>query len=140
MAKVTWTVKLTVESYATNVKLTDTLGANFDFVDGSFTLDGKKLGPQPTVDGQTVTIDNLGNLSQGKHTITYETVLKSGVSAGNGEWIDLQETSKNTASWEWGGANDHQSGTFTAAPSKFHYDMISKSSGSGTSSDIKWMV
>ena len=44
------------------------------------------------------------------------------------------------ASWEWGGVNDRQNGTVTAAPSKFRYDMISKSSGSGTSSDIKWTV
>ncbi len=140
VAKVTWTVKLTVESYATNVKLTDTLGANFDFVDGSFTLDGKKLGPQPTVDGQTVTIDNLGNLSQGKHTITYETVLKSGVSAGNGEFVDEQDASKNTATWEWGSSSDRQSGSVTAAPSKFRYDMIKKSDGSGSPSDISWTV
>lgn len=140
MAKVTWTVKLTVESYATNVKLTDTLGANFDFVDGSFTLDGKKLGPQPTVDGQTVTIDNLGNLSQGKHTITYETVLKSGVSAGNGEFVDEQDASKNTATWKWGSSSDRQSGSVTAAPSKFRYDMIKKSDGSGSPSDISWTV
>lgn len=140
MAKVTWTVKLTVESYATNVKLTDTLGANFDFVDGSFTLDGKKLGPQPTVDGQTVTIDNLGNLSQGKHAITYETVLKSGVSAGNGEFVDEQDASKNTATWEWGSSSDRQSGSVTAAPSKFRYDMIKKSDGSGSPSDISWTV
>lgn len=32
VAKVTWTVKLAVESYATNVKFTDTLGENFSFV------------------------------------------------------------------------------------------------------------
>lgn len=94
VAKVTWTVKLTVESYATNVNFTDTLGANFDFVDGSFTLDGKKLDPQPTIDGQTATLDKLGNLSQGEHTITYETVLKGDVSASNGEYIDKQEASK----------------------------------------------
>ena len=141
VAKVIWTVKLSVESYATNVKFTDVLGGNFEFVGGSFTLDDKKLDPQPTINGQTATIDNLGNLSRGEHTITYETVLKSGVSAGNGEWIDLQETSKNTASWEWGGANDHQSGTVTAAPSPFRYDMISKSSDrNSTPSDIKWTV
>lgn len=140
MAKVTWSVKLTVESYAMNVKFTDSLGDNFEFVDGSFTLDGKKLGPQPTINGQTATIDNLGNLSRGEHTITYETVLKSGVSAGNGERIDLQETSKNTASWEWGSSSDRQNGSVTVAPSKFRYDMINKSNGSGTPSDITWTV
>lgn len=139
-AKVTWTVKLTVESHATGIKLTDTLGDNFSFVDGSFALDGKKLDPQPTIDGQVATLDSLGNLSQGDHTITYETVLKSGVAANNGEFINGQEASKNTAAWEWGGANDRQNGTVTAAPSKFRYDMINKSNGSGTPSDIAWTV
>ena len=140
VAKVTWTVKLTVESYATNVKFADALGDNFSFVDGSFTLDGKKLSPQPTIDGQTATIDNLGNLSKGEHTITYETVLKSGVSAGNGEFVDEQDASKNTATWEWGSSSDRQNGSVTVAPSKFRYDMINKSNGSGTPSDITWTV
>lgn len=140
VAKVTWTVKLTVESYATNVNFTDTLGANFDFVDGSFTLDGKKLDPLPTIDGQTATLDNLGNLSQGEHAITYETVLKGDVSASNGEYIDKQEASKNTATWEWGGPDDRKSNSATAAPTGFRYDMINKSNGSGTPSDITWTV
>lgn len=141
VAKVIWTVKLSVESYATNVKFTDVLGGNFEFVGGSFTLDDKKLDPQPTINGQTATIDNLGNLSRGDHEITYETVLKSGVAANNGEWIDLQEKSKNTVTWGWGGANDHQEHTVTAAPSPFRYDMINKSSDrNSTPSDIKWTV
>ena len=140
VAKVTWTVKLTVESYATNVKFTDTLGDNFDFVGDSFLLDGKKLDPQPTIDGQTASLDSLGNLSQGDHTITYETELKSDVVANNGEYISDQDVSKNTAAWEWGGTGDRQNDTATAAPGKFRYDMISKSNGSGTSSDITWTV
>ncbi len=140
VAKVAWTVKLTVESYATNVKFTDTLGNNFSFVDGSFTLDGTPLNPQPTINGQTASLDSLGNLSQGDHTITYETELKSDVVANNGEYISDQDASKNTAAWEWGGTGDRQNGTATAAPGKFRYDMISKSNGSGTSSDITWTV
>lgn len=141
VAKVTWTVKLTVESYATNVKLTDTLGENFEFVNDSFMLDGEKLNPQPKIDGQTALLDSLGNLSQGDHKITYETVLKSGVSASNGEFIDKQEASKNTASWGWGGTNDRQNGTVTFAPSPFRYDMIGKSSDrNSTPSDITWAV
>ena len=141
VAKVTWTVTLTVGSYATNVSFTDTLGDNFSFVKGSFALDGTKLEPQPKIDSQVATLDSLGNLSHGDHTITYETELKSGVAANNGEWIDLQETSKNTVTWGWGGANDHQEHTVTAAPSPFRYDMISKSSDrNSTPSDIKWTV
>ena len=140
VAKVTWTVKLTVESYATNVKFTDTLGENFSFVEGSFKLDNKTIESQPKIEGQTATIENLGSLPQGDHTITYETKLKSDVSAKNGEFIDEQEGSKNTATWKWGGTSDPQNGTVTATPSKFRYDMINKSNGSGTSSDIKWTV
>ena len=140
VAKLTWTVKLTVESYATNVRFTDTLGDNFNFVNGSFTLDGAPLNPQPTINGQTATLDSLGNLSKGDHTITYETELKSDVTANNGEFISGQDASKNTAAWEWGGTGDRQNGTATAAPGKFRYDMISKSNGSGKPSDITWTV
>ncbi len=140
VAKVTWTVKLSVESYATNVKFTDVLGGNFSFVDGSFTLDGEKLDPQPTINGQVAMLDNLGSLSQGDHTITYETVLKSSASVKDREYINQQEASKNTATWEWGGADDRQSGTATAAPGAFRYDMISKSNGSGSPSNITWTV
>ena len=141
VAKVTWTVTLTVESYATNVSFTDTLGDNFSFVKGSFALDGTKLESQPKIDSQVATLDSLGNLSQGDHTITYETELKSGVAANNGEFINGQEASKNTVSWRWDGANDHQDYTATAAPSPFRYDMISKSSDrNSTPPDIKWTV
>lgn len=140
VAKVTWTVKLSVESYATNVKFTDTLGDNFSFVEDSFMLDDKKLDPQPTISGQVATLDSLSDLTLGDHTITYETELKRGVSASNGEYINGQDGSKNTATWEWGGTNDRQYGTVTAAPSQFRYDMINKSNGSGSPSDIKWTV
>lgn len=136
VAKVTWTVKLTVESHATNVKFTDALGDNFNFVDGSFLLDGKKLDPQPTINDQTATLDSLGNLSKGDHTITYETVLKSGVSANNGDLIKAE----NTATWDWAGSSDGDNRTATAEPVTFGYDMIDKSNGSGTPSDIKWTV
>lgn len=141
IAKVTWTVTLTVESYATNVKLTDTLGENFEFANDSFMLDGEKLNPQPKIDGQTATLDSIGNLSHGDHKITYETVLKSGVSVSNGEFIDKQEASRNTASWGWDGADDPQKPTATAFPSNFRYDMIGKSSDrNSTPSDITWTV
>ena len=140
VAKVTWTVKLSVESYATNVKFTDTLGENFSFVEDSFMLDDKKLDPQPTISGQVATLDSLSDLTLGDHTITYETELKSDVSASNGEYINGQDGSKNTAMWEWGGASNRQNGSVTAAPGQFRYDMINKSNGSGKPSDITWTV
>ena len=136
VAKVTWTVTLTVESYATEVSFTDTLGDNFDFVNDSFKLDGKKLDSQPMIDGQVVTLDSLGNLSRGNHTITYDTVLKSGVAANGGDLIKAE----NKATWNWAGSNDSDNRTATAEPVTFGYDMIKKSNGSGTPSDIKWTV
>lgn len=136
VAKVTWTVTLTVESYATKVSFTDTLGDNFYFVKGSFALDGTKLEPQPKIDGQVATLDSLGNLSWGDHTITYETELKSDVTAINREFLNAE----NTAKWDWAGSSDGDNKEATANPVKFRYDMISKSSGSGTPSDIKWTV
>lgn len=136
VAKVTWTVTLTVESYATDVSFTDTLGDNFDFVNDSFKLDGKKLDSQPMIDGQIVTLDSLGNLSRGNHTITYDTVLKSGVAANGGDLIKAE----NTATWNWAGSSDSDNRTATAEPVTFGYDMIKKSNGSGTPSDIKWTV
>ena len=136
VAKVTWTVTLTVESYATDVSFTDTLGDNFDFVNDSFKLDGKKLDSQPMIDGQVVTLDSLGNLSRGNHTITYDTVLKSGVAANGGDLIKAE----NTAKWNWAGSSDSDNRTATAEPVTFGYDMIKKSNGSGAPSDIKWTV
>lgn len=136
VAKVTWTVTLTVESYATDVSFTDTLGDNFDFVNDSFKLDGKKLDSQPMIDGQVVTLDSLGNLSRGNHTITYDTVLKSGVAANGGDLIKAE----NKTTWNWAGSSDSDNRTATAEPVTFGYDMIKKSNGSGTPSDIKWTV
>lgn len=136
VAKVTWTVTLTVESYATDVSFTDTLCDNFDFVNDSFKLDGKKLDSQPMIDGQVVTLDSLGNLSRGNHTVTYDTVLKSGVAANGGDLIKAE----NTATWNWAGSSDSDNRTATAEPVTFGYDMIKKSNGSGTPSDIKWTV
>lgn len=136
VAKVTWTVTLTVESYATDVSFIDTLGDNFDFVNDSFKLDGKKLDSQPMIDGQVVTLDSLGNLSRGNHTITYDTVLKSGVAANGGDLIKAE----NKATWNWAGSSDSDNRTATAEPVTFGYDMIKKSNGSGTPSDIKWTV
>lgn len=136
VAKVTWTVTLTVESYTTNVSFTDALGDNFSFVKGSFALDDRMLNPQPTIDGQVAILDSLGDLSLGDHTITYETALKSGVSANNGDLIKAD----NTATWNWAGSTDGDNKTATAEPVTFGYDMIDKSNGSGTPSDIKWTV
>lgn len=136
--KVTWTLKLVVESYAHNVQLTDELGSNFTFVSESFKLNGETLKQQPSINEQTATL-NLGNLSKGTHTITYDSVMNPDVSVGNKVWINQLDGSKNNASWTWGG--DRRGGLEKPGlANDFRYDMINKSDGTGTPSDIKWIV
>lgn len=136
--KVTWTLKLVVESYAHNVQLTDELGSNFTFVSESFKLNGKTLEQQPSINGQTATL-NLGNLSKGTHTITYDSVMNPNVTVDNYVWIDELPGSKNNATWTWG-QNKENSNKCEGQANKFRYDMINKSDGTGTPSDIKWIV
>lgn len=136
--KVTWTLKLVVESYAHNVQLTDELGSNFTFVPESFKLNGETLKQQPSINEQTATL-NLGNLSKGTHAITYDSVMNPDVSVGNKVWINQLDGSKNNASWTWGG--DRRGGLEKPGlANDFRYDMINKSDGTGTPSDIKWIV
>ncbi len=94
--RVTWTLKLQVESHASNVQLTDVLGENFSFVSGSFKLNDQTLDQQLTINGQTATL-SLGDLSQGTHTITYDSVLSPNVSLDNYAWINELDGSKNKA-------------------------------------------
>lgn len=136
--KVTWTLKLVVESYAYDVQLEDVLGVNFLFVPESFKLNGETLKQQPSINGQTATL-HLGNLSKGTHTITYDSVMNPDVSVGNKVWINQLDGSKNNASWTWGG--DRRGGLEKPGlANDFRYDMINKSDGTGTPSDIKWTV
>lgn len=136
--KVTWTLNLEVQSYAHNVQLTDVLGGNFLFVSGSFKLNGETLEQQPSIQGQTATL-SLDNLSKGTHTITYDSVMNPDVSVGNKVWINQLDDSKNNASWTWGG--DRRGGLEKPGlANDFRYDMINKSDGTGTPSDITWTV
>lgn len=136
--KVTWTLKLQVESYASNVQLTDVLGNNFSFVPGSIKLNDQTLKQQPSINEQTATL-NLGSLSKGTHTITYDSVMNPDVSVGNKVWINQLDGSKNNASWTWG--EDRRGGLEKPGlANDFRYDMINKSDGTGTPSDIKWTV
>lgn len=136
--KVTWTLKLEVASYAQKVCLTDALGNNFSFVPGSFKLNGETLKQQPSINGQTATL-NLGNLSQETYTITYDSVMNPGVSVGDKVWINELDGSKNNATWTWG-QNKENSNKCEGQANKFRYDMINKSDGTGTPSDITWTV
>ena len=137
--KVTWTLKLVVESYAHNVQLTDELGSNFTFVPESFKLNGETLKSQLSINEQTAIL-NLGNLSQGTYTITYDSMMNPNVSVSDKEWINRLDGSKNNAFWTWSG---NRSGKLKepVLAEDFRYDMIGKShSLDSTPSDIEWTV
>ena len=136
--KVTWTLKLEVESYAHYVQLTDVLGSNFSFVPGSFKLNNNALNPQPSINEQTAIL-NLGNLSKGTYTITYDSVMNKNVPVDNYVWINELPGSKNNATWTWG-QNKEKFKSREGLANKFRYDMIKKDDGTGTPSDIKWTV
>lgn len=137
--RVTWTLKLQVESHASNVQLTDVLGENFLFVPGSFKLNDQTLNQQPSINGQTAQL-NLGDLSQGTYTITYDSVMNPNVSVDNHVWINELDGSKNNAAWTWGQSSEN-SNNCEGLANKFRYDMIGKShSLDSTPSDITWTV
>ena len=105
---------------------------------GSFKLNDNTLEPQPTINEPTATL-NLGDLSRGTHTITYDSVMKPNVSVDNQAWINELDGSKNKANWTWG-QNNEISNSCEGKANKFRYDMIKKDNGTGTPSDIKWTV
>ena len=135
IAKITWSINLSVESHATDVKLVDTLGDYLKFDQDSFKLDGKPLESAVSFDGQKVTL-SLGSLSQGDHTVMYETTVNAGTALSNGTSVQ----GKNSVQTTWGKTNPQQSPTIEGVSNPFQYDMIKKESGSGTPSAITWKV
>ena len=135
IAKITWTINLSVKSHATDVKLVDTLGDYLDFDQNSFKLDGNPLSSPVSIEGQTATL-SLGSLSQGDHTVTYETTVNAGTALSNGTSVQ----GKNSVQTTWGKTNPQQSPTIEGVSNPFQYDMIKKENGSGTSSVITWKV
>ena len=132
---VTWTVQLDVASKASNVVLTDTIGSNLTFDGATFKLDGAELATAPTVNGQTATL-NLGNLSQGRHTLTYTTPIspdawKTVANGGQLSGVD------NAASWTWGSNGENNKNNVGPTRPQLSINMAGKQ-GTGTSDDITW--
>lgn len=88
-----------------------------------------------SIEGQTATL-SLGSLSQGDHTVTYETTVNAGTALSNGTSVQ----GKNSVQTTWGKTNPQQSPTIEGVSNPFQYDMIKKENGSGTSSVITWKV
>lgn len=135
IAKITWTINLSVKSYATDVVLVDTLGDYLKFDQNSFKLDGNPIGSSVSNEGKEATL-SLGSLSKGDHTVTYETTVSADLPSTNG----MPMQGKNGVQATWGKANPRQSLSIEGASNSFQYDMIKKEAGSGTPSAITWKV
>lgn len=133
---ITFTVMLKPQFAVKNMVVTDTMGSNLAFVDGSFQLDGK--GVTATIDGQKATI-NLGDLAAADgdgYKLTYKAQLTDEAKktlAQGGKLDDAQ----NTAQWQWNGAD--KPGEADVTPN-FNYMMVKKANGEGNANDIKWVV
>lgn len=137
IAKITWTINLSVKSYATDVKLVDKLGDYLEFDQNSFKLDGNPIGSSVSIEGQTGTATlSLGSLSQGDHTVTYETTVGADLPLSNGTPMQ----GKNGVQATWGKAKPQQSPSIEGVSNSFQYDMIKKEPGTGTPSAITWKV
>ncbi|WP_214379563.1 Spy0128 family protein [Bifidobacterium felsineum] len=133
---VTFTVTLKPQFAVQNMVVTDTMGSNFTFVDGSFQLDGKPVNAAVSGQKATITLGDLAKADKDGYQLTYKaqlTDVAKKVLAQGGKLDDAQ----NTAQWNWNGAD--KPGEADVTPN-FSYKMVQKSNGSGTASDIKWTV
>lgn len=135
IAKITWTINLSVKSHATDVKLVDILGEYLEFDQDSFKLDGNPLASAVSFDGQKATL-SLGDLPRGDHAVTYETKVSTDLPLSNGAPIQ----GKNSVQATWGKKNPQRSLTIEGSSNPYQYDMIKKENGSGTPSAISWKV
>ncbi|MDO4854495.1 MAG: FctA domain-containing protein [Coriobacteriia bacterium] len=137
----TWTIKVSPSAYATDLKITDTIGSNLSFVEDSFTLVDAKGNPVPgtceaTIDGQNASI-SLGDLSAGTYYVQYKTTVNSLPSADNTEISNVS----NKATFTWGSKSENKKDLGEKSPQSSKYSMVSKSAdGSSTPSAIKWVV
>ena len=137
----TWTIKISPNAHATNVKIEDTIGSNLTFADGSFKLvdaSGQQVSGQcdVSVSGQSATI-SLGDLAAGDYCVQYKTYVNSLPTADNTAISNVD----NKAKYSWGASDNRKSGNTDKTPQEAKYSMVSKSAdGSSTPSAIKWVV
>ena len=137
----TWTIKISPNAYATDVKISDTIGSNLSFAEGSFKLvdaSGQQVSGtcEATVSGQNATI-SLGDLTAGDYYVQYKTYVKSLPSTDNTAISNVN----NKATYSWGASDNRKSKDTEKSPQEAKYSMVSKSAdGSSTPSAIKWVV
>ena len=141
----TWTIRVSPQTYATDLVITDELGSNLSYVEDSFQLVDKAGNPvggtcDAKLDGQKAQV-SLGNLPKGDYYVRYKTKVKADALEGlkDGQKV---EGIDNKASWSWGSADNRQnSGEASMSGQDIKYELVSKSAdGSSTPEKIKWTV
>ncbi len=137
----TWTIKISPATYATNVKLEDTIGSNLTFDQGSFKLvnaSGEEVSGRcdVTVSGQVATV-GLGDLAAGDYYVQYKTYVKTPPTTDGTSIPNVD----NKVKYSWGSDDNRKDKETSKAPQEAKYSMVSKSAdGSSTPSAIKWVV
>lgn len=107
----TWTIEAKVDTVANNLKITDTVGSNLSFVEGSFELVDANGNPvegtcDVSINDRVATI-NLGKREAGTYRVRYKTKISEQAlkKLKNDEQL---ENVDNKMSWSWGANNEYQ--------------------------------
>lgn len=141
----TWTIEAKVDTVANNLTITDTVGSNLSFVEGSFELvDANGNLVEGTCDvsiNDRVATINLGKREAGTYRVRYKTKISEQAlkKLKNDEQL---ENVDNKMSWSWGANNEYQGKIdWPVKPQELKYHMVSKSAdSSSTANRIKWTV
>lgn len=140
-----WTIEAKVDTVANNLTITDTVGSNLSFVEGSFELVDANGNPvegtcDVSINDRVATI-NLGKREAGTYRVRYKTKISEQAlkKLKNDEQL---ENVDNKMSWSWGANNEYQGKIdWPVKPQELKYHMVSKSAdSSSTANRIKWTV
>lgn len=140
----TWTVKVSPETIAHDLKIHDTIGSNLEFVDGSFTLVDKDGNPvsgtcDASVNGKETTI-SLGTLTKGDYYVQYKTKVKQSALDALKDGEKLSDV-ENSVKWTWGTSNKQEGQSGPVNPQTAMYSMVSKYADAGSvNENINWTV
>ena len=140
----TWTVKVSPQTIAHDLKIYDTIGSNLEFVGGSFALVDKDGNPvsgtcDASVDGKEATI-SLGTLTKGDYYVQYKTKVKQSALDALKDGENLSDVG-NSVRWTWGTSNKQEGQSSPVYPQTAKYSMVSKYAADGSvNENINWTV
>jgi len=140
----TWTVKVSPQTIAHDLKIYDTIGSNLEFVGGSFALVDKDGNPvsgtcDASVNGKEATI-SLGTLTKGDYYVQYKTKVKQSALDALKDGENLSDVG-NSVRWTWGTSYQQEGQSSSVYPQTAKYSMVSKYAADGSvNENINWTV